>query len=79
MDHDAFPRQDRLPRFDLRERKPQKEDRRVRDDDRQLFLDAMLCARDVFYVSYVGCSAETNHELPPSVVVSERHSFSTNA
>jgi exodeoxyribonuclease V gamma subunit len=46
-------------------------DRNVRDDDRALFLEALLSAREVFYVSYVGRSLRDNSALPPSVVVSE--------
>src|SRR5260370_32114389 len=43
----------------------------MRDDDRYLFLEAMLSAREVFYVSYIGQSIKDNSALPPSVLVSE--------
>ena len=36
-----------------------------------LFLEALLSARAVFYVSYVGQSIKDNSALPPSVLVSE--------
>ena len=43
----------------------------MRDDDRYLFLEAVLSAREVFYVSYIGQSIKDNSALPPSVLVSE--------
>jgi len=46
-------------------------DRSLRDDDRYLFLEAILSARQRLYISYVGQSSKDNSELPPSSVVSE--------
>jgi exodeoxyribonuclease V gamma subunit len=46
-------------------------DRSRRNDDRYLFLEALLSARDTLYISYVGQSMEDNSRIPPSVVVSE--------
>lgn len=71
MDGDRFPREDRLPRFDLMARDPKPGDRSSRDDDRYLFLEALLSARRCFYVSYVGQGIRDNADLPPSVLVSE--------
>jgi exodeoxyribonuclease V gamma subunit len=67
----AYPRRDRAPSFDLVAAKPQRGDRNMRDDDRALFLEAMLSARDVWYLSYIGQSARDNSELPPSVLIGE--------
>lgn len=67
----AFPRRERPPGFDLIAQNPKRGDRNTRDDDRALFLEALISARDVFYLSYVGRSLRDNAELPPSVVVSE--------
>ena len=46
-------------------------DRSRRDDDRQLMLEALLSARQVFYVSWSGRSVRDNSEQPPSVLVSQ--------
>ncbi|PYI79479.1 MAG: exodeoxyribonuclease V subunit gamma, partial [Verrucomicrobia bacterium] len=46
-------------------------DRNIRDSDRALFLEALLSARQVFYLSYLGQSLRDNQPLPPSVLVSE--------
>ena len=43
----------------------------MRDDDRYLFLEALLSAREVFYLSYIGQSIKDNSAIPPSVLVSE--------
>ncbi|BHH82796.1 RecBCD enzyme subunit RecC [Desulforhopalus sp. 52FAK] len=46
-------------------------DRSSRADDRYQFLEAILAARRNLYLSYVGQSAHTNEEIPPSVVLTE--------
>ena len=71
MNDSAFPRQSRAPGFDLIAREPQKGDRSLRNEDRYLFLESILSARDLLYISYVGQSIKDNSELPPSVLVSE--------
>jgi len=71
MNDGAFPRQQRPPGFDLLAREPRQGDRSVRGDDRYLFLESILSARDVLYLSYVGQSVRDNSPLPPSVLVSE--------
>jgi exodeoxyribonuclease V gamma subunit len=67
----AYPRRERNIEFDLIAQNPQRGDRRLREDDRALFLEALLSARDVFYLSYLGQSLRDNKDLPPSVLVSE--------
>ncbi|NVN92908.1 MAG: exodeoxyribonuclease V subunit gamma [Desulfuromonadales bacterium] len=71
MSDGAFPRQSRPPGFDLIARNPRRGDRSLRDEDRYLFLEAILSARDCLYLSYVGQSIKDNSEVPPSVLVSE--------
>ena len=71
MNDSAFPRQSRAPGFDLIAREPQKGDRSLRNEDRYLFLESILSARDVLYISFMGQSIKDNSELPPSVLVSE--------
>jgi exodeoxyribonuclease V gamma subunit len=71
LNDSAFPREDKRPNFDLIFACPQKGDRSIRNDDRYLFLEALLSARDYLFISYVGQSLEDNSEIPPSVLVSE--------
>jgi exodeoxyribonuclease V gamma subunit len=71
MNDGAFPRQDRSPGFDLIAREPRRGDRSKRSEDRYLFLETILSARDVLYISYLGQSIRDNSEKPPSVLVSE--------
>ena len=75
MNDTAYPRHDRPPAFDLVAQHPQPGDRSTRDDDRYLFLEALLSARDVFYISYVGRSIRDNGAIPPSVLVSELRDY----
>jgi exodeoxyribonuclease V gamma subunit len=71
MDYDAFPRESPPVSFDLIARDPRPGDRSRRNDDRYLFLEALLAARRRFYVSYTGRDIEDNSPRPPSVLVSE--------
>src|SRR5262249_45349580 len=57
--------------FDLMAAHPERGDRSRRDDDRYLFLEALLSARRCLYLSYVGRSIRDNASIPPSVVVGE--------
>ena len=66
-----FPRNTRAAAFDLIARHPKKGDRARRDDDRYLFLEAIISARDILYLSYVGRSIRNDDELAPSALVSE--------
>ncbi|MCS5636938.1 MAG: exodeoxyribonuclease V subunit gamma, partial [Myxococcota bacterium] len=67
----SFPRIRRPPGFDLIARSPRPGDRSSREDDRYLFLEALLSARDHFLVTYPGQSERDNESYPPSVVVGE--------
>jgi len=71
MDDGLFPRRDRRPGFDLSLRDPRPGDRSQRDDDRQLFLEALLSARDLLLITTSGRNPRSNEPQPPSVVVSE--------
>ncbi len=71
MDDTSYPRKSSAVGFDLIAQDPRPGDRFPRDDDRYLFLEALLSARQLFYVSYVGQSIRDNSSLPPSVLVSE--------
>lgn len=71
MNDDAFPRKDRKVAFDLIANRPRPGDRSVRADDRYLFLEALLAARDRLILTCVGRGVRDNAVLPPAVVVSE--------
>ncbi|BEV73260.1 MULTISPECIES: exodeoxyribonuclease V subunit gamma [unclassified Paludibacterium] len=71
MNDGAYPRDERPVSFDLIAQHPRRGDRSRRFDDRYLFLEALLSARETLYLSYVGLSARSNEALPPSALVSE--------
>ncbi|MRR06735.1 MAG: exodeoxyribonuclease V subunit gamma [Deltaproteobacteria bacterium] len=71
MNDGGFPRQNRPTGFDLIAREPRRGDRSLRDEDRYLFLEALLSARERFVVSYTGQSIRDNAGIPPSVLVDE--------
>jgi exodeoxyribonuclease V gamma subunit len=71
MNSDAYPRESHAPGFDLISKQPRPGDRSRRNDDRYLFLESILSARETLYISYVGRSIQDNSVIPPSVLVSE--------
>jgi len=71
MNDGDFPRQNRPAGFDLIARNPMPGDRSLRNEDRYLFLEALLSARDRLYISHVGQGARDNARIPPSVLVCE--------
>ncbi|GBC62010.1 exodeoxyribonuclease V subunit gamma [Desulfonema ishimotonii] len=68
---DDYPRQTRSPGFDLMAGNYRPGDRSRRNDDRYLFLEAILSAREKLCISYVGQSIRDNSAIPPSVLVSD--------
>jgi exodeoxyribonuclease V gamma subunit len=50
-------------------------DRSRREDDRYLFLEALLSARDALHVSWVGRSARDNGDRPPSVLIGQLRDY----
>lgn len=71
MDEGQFPRRSPAQGFDLMTRERRPGDRSPRDEDRYLFLEALLSARKRLHISYIGQSIKDNAELPPCVLVSE--------
>ena len=71
MNGDAYPRQSKPLGFDFMAKHPKPGDRSRRNDDRYLFLEALLSARERLYISYAGQSIKDNTIIPPSVLVSE--------
>lgn len=71
MDSDAFPRESKQLHFDLMAQKPRSGDRSRRNDDKYMFLEALISARKKLYISFVGQSIQDNTQAPPSVLVSE--------
>lgn len=71
MNDRDYPRREQAQSFDLMAASPKLADRSRRTDDRYLFLEALLSAREVFYLSYQGRSVKDNSFKLPSVVLSE--------
>ena len=71
MDEHSFPRREKHLSFDLMAAKTRLGDRSARKDDRYLFLETLLSARDCFYASYVGQGIKDNEERLPSVLLCE--------
>jgi exodeoxyribonuclease V gamma subunit len=71
MNSDMFPRDFQPLTFDLIAQHPRPGDRSRRNDDKYLFLESLISARNTLYISYVGQGIQDNSRMPPSVLVSE--------
>ena len=71
MNDTDYPRRQNRLSFDLIAAEPRPGDRNRRDDDRYLFLESLLSARRVFYLSWIGRDQRDNSIRPSSVVVAE--------
>lgn len=75
-----FPRQRKPQAFDLMQQTPSRVgDRSRRGDDRYLFLEALISARDTLYLSYQGRNIKNNSERQPSLVLKELMSYLDDA
>ena len=75
MNDNEFPRQDKPFGFDLMAADYRKGDRSKRNDDRYLFLEALISASEYFYLSYIGRSLKDNKPKPASVLVLELQDY----
>ena len=71
MNDGVYPRALAPLGFDLMSQQSQRGDRSRRDDDRYLFLEALISAQQQLYISYIGRSIQDNSERFPSVLVQE--------
>lgn len=71
MDDGEFPRIGARPGFDRMARVHEAGDRSARDDDRALFLEALLSARDRLVIMTTGRDPRDDRRRPPAVPVCE--------
>src|SRR5690606_1374019 len=71
MNHDNFPRKENRLSFNLITEKHQLGDRNIKDNDKHLFLETILSAKEYLFISYIGKSVANNTTLPASILVEE--------
>ena len=71
LNFDKFPRKENTLGFNLMDKEKRKGDRNVKENDKHLFLETILSARDYLYISYIGQSIKDNSNIPPSTLVDE--------
>ncbi|HZQ60614.1 MAG TPA: exodeoxyribonuclease V subunit gamma [Casimicrobiaceae bacterium] len=71
LDDGAFPSLERPLEFDLIAAAPREGDRQRRAEDRNVFLDLVMAARERLYLSYTGRNIRDNSALPPSGVIAD--------
>ncbi|BBO80406.1 RecBCD enzyme subunit RecC [Desulfosarcina ovata subsp. sediminis] len=77
MNDGEYPRSRLAPDFDLMAAPGHYRpgDRSRREDDRYLFLEALLSAREKLYISYIGKSVRDNSPCVPSVLVGQLRDY----
>jgi exodeoxyribonuclease V gamma subunit len=71
LNFDKFPRKEVSVDFDLIKSAPKPGDRNIKENDKHLFLETLLSAKNYFYISYIGQNVKDNSALPPSALVDE--------
>ena len=71
LDDGVFPRTGSVDGDDALARNPMTGERDVRSEDRQLFLDAILAARQTLVITYTGANEHTGSTRPPAVPLGE--------
>ena len=71
MDQPHFPRKENALNFNLMNKKKMLGDRNIKDNDKHLFLETILSAKEFLYISYLGNSVKDNTALPASILVDE--------
>lgn len=71
LNQGQFPRTDSSDPLNLMLASRRPGDRSLRADDRYLFVELLLSAREQISLSYVGRSIQDNSPIPPSVVLTE--------
>ena len=71
LGEDQFPAQRRPVSFDLAATRPRLGDRSKKEDDKYLFLEALLATRQRLILTYPGLGQTSNQTSPPSVVLLE--------
>jgi exodeoxyribonuclease V gamma subunit len=75
MDDGMLPSLARADEFDLMASFGKLGDRQRRDDERNLFLDLLLSARDRLLIAYTGRSIRDNAVLPPAALIDELQDY----
>lgn len=71
MNDTTFPRKSPRLSFDLIASNPRIGDRHIKNEDRYCFLESLISARQILYISYIGKNIKDNTIIPPSVIIAE--------
>lgn len=71
LDEKSFPRRDFRHAFNTFSDGRRPGDRSLREDDRYLFLESVLSAREELYLSFCGVDAKDLTSVPPSAILEE--------
>ncbi|WDP85870.1 MAG: exodeoxyribonuclease V subunit gamma [Desulfobacter sp.] len=71
MGEKHFPRAHSVNRFDLTHKHPRPGDKNEREEDRYLFLESLLSARQQLIITYTGMSISDNSPIPCAAPVAE--------
>lgn len=75
MDEKEYPRRQPRQDFDLLEDRYRPGDRARQEDDRYLFLEAILAAKERLVISWIGRAVQDNSPRSPSIVVQQLRDY----
>ncbi len=79
LNDEVFPRHSSALSWNMIAANPKPGDRSLELEDRYLFLEALLSARDTLYISYIGQSPHDNVTRRPSVIIDELLDYLDNS
>ncbi|CUR53395.1 RecBCD enzyme subunit RecC [Serratia symbiotica] len=71
MNNKIYPRTQKLIEFNLIKQQPQYGDYNKNNNDRDIFLNAILSARQKIYISFIGYNIKNNQKYHPSFLITE--------
>ena len=75
LDLNKFPRKESPLSFSIMQKEKLKGDRNIKENDKHLFLETIMSAKEYLYISYIGKSSKDGSVIPPSSIVDELISY----
>jgi len=79
MDFNKYPRKETPLSFSILQREKRPGDRNIKENDKHLFLETILSAKEYLYISYISKDIKDGSDLPPSSLVDELVDYTAKA
>ena len=75
LDFNKFPRKESPLSFSIMQKEKLKGDRNIKENDKHLFLETIMSAKEYLYISYIGKNSKDGSAIPPSSMLDELISY----